>query len=171
MEWSRKLENASRARISEWQGRENHWDTVNGQGSRSTRLVYSFLCEIFLTNTFLDYEVSLLRLFEKISNGSLIEISHTGTAVLFKPGVLTGGPISHDCPLSRSVGYFLEPIVALAPFSKKPLMLTLKGITTDDKDLGVDLIRTVTLPTLAIFGVEDGVEFKVCTSKASQGLK
>lgn len=116
-----------------------------------------------------DYEVSLLRLFEKISNGSLIEISHTGTAVLFKPGVLTGGPVTHDCPLSRSVGYFLEPIIALAPFSKKPLMLTLKGITTDDKDLSVDLIRTVTLPTLAIFGIEDGVEFKIKRRGAPPG--
>jgi RNA 3'-terminal phosphate cyclase-like protein len=108
-----------------------------------------------------DYEVSLLRLLEKISNGSVIEISHTGTAILLKPGVLTGGPIIHDCPLSRSVGYFLEPIVALAPFSKKPLMLTLRGITTDEKDLSVDLIRTVTLPHLAMFGVEDGLELKV----------
>jgi RNA 3'-terminal phosphate cyclase-like protein len=109
----------------------------------------------------IDYEVSFLRLLEKISNGSVIEISHTGTAILFRPGVLTGGPVVHECPLSRSIGYFLEPIVALAPFSKKPLMLTLKGITTDEKDLSVDLIRTVTLPHLAMFGVEDGLELKV----------
>ena len=56
----------------------------------------------------------------------------------------------------------------LAPFSKKPLALTLRGITTDDKDLSVcllqpsrwirqlillkvDLIRTVTLPHLEPF--------------------
>jgi RNA 3'-terminal phosphate cyclase-like protein len=105
--------------------------------------------------------VSFLRLLEKITNGSVIEISHTGTGILFKPGVISGGPITHDCPLSRSIGYFLEPIIALAPFSKKPLMLTLRGTTTDDKDLGVDLIRTVTLPHLAMFGVDDGLELKV----------
>jgi RNA 3'-terminal phosphate cyclase-like protein len=40
-------------------------------------------------------------------------------------------------------------------------MLTLKGVTTDEKDLSVDLIRTVTLPHLAMFGVEDGLELKV----------
>jgi RNA 3'-terminal phosphate cyclase-like protein len=40
-------------------------------------------------------------------------------------------------------------------------MLTLRGITTDEKDLSVDLIRTVTLPHLAMFGVEDGLELKV----------
>lgn len=45
--------------------------------------------------------------------------------------------MTHECPLSRSIGYFLEPVVMLAPFSKKPLSLTLKGITTNDHDLSV----------------------------------
>ena len=66
----------------------------------------------------------------------------------------------------------------LAPFSKKPLALTLRGITTDDRDLSVrrrqtfrcihliifhkvDLIRTVTLPHLEPFGITDGLELKV----------
>jgi RNA 3'-terminal phosphate cyclase len=66
----------------------------------------------------------------------------------------------------------------LSPFSKKPLALTLRGITTDDKDLSVrlpqssrcicliilpkvDLIRTVTLPHLEPFGISDGLELKV----------
>jgi hypothetical protein len=120
-----------------------------------------FFEEIYLLSV--DYEVSLLRLIEKITNGSVIEISHTGTAILLKPGVLIGGPVVHDCPLSRSIGYFLEPIIAVAPFGKRPLMLTLRGITTDDKDLSVDLIRTVTLPHLAMFGVEEGMELKVST--------
>ncbi|CAG8628850.1 4509_t:CDS:2, partial [Acaulospora colombiana] len=105
----------------------------------------------------------------EITNGSVIEISHTGTAILLKPGVLTGGPVTHDCPLSRSIGYFLEPIIAVAPFSKKPLMLTLRGITTDDKDLSVDIIRTVTLPHLTMFGVEDGVELKIRKRGAPPG--
>ena len=108
-----------------------------------------------------DYEVSLLRLVEKVTNGSQIEISPTGTSFLLRPGVMIGGPITHDCPLSRSVGYFLELVIPIACFMKKPLVLTLRGITTDDKDLGVDLIRTVTLPHLTLFGIEDGVEFKV----------
>jgi hypothetical protein len=66
----------------------------------------------------------------------------------------------------------------LAPFSKKRLALTLRGITTDDRDLSVrrprtsrcmhliishkvDLIRTVTLPHLEPFGITDGLELKV----------
>ncbi|KAI0293098.1 18S rRNA biogenesis protein [Russula brevipes] len=108
-----------------------------------------------------DYEVSLLRLIEKMTNGTVIEISLTGTAILVKPGIISGGPLMHECPPSRSVGYFLEPIIMLAPFSKKPLALTLRGITTDDKDLSVDLIRTVTLPHLEPFGIADGLELKI----------
>lgn len=65
----------------------------------------------------------------------------------------------------------------LAPFAKKPLQLTLRGITSDDRDLSVcslrynwlhvithrqvDLIRTVTLPHLQLFGVSEGLELKV----------
>ena len=60
-----------------------------------------------------------------------------GTAILLKPGIILGGVLQHECPLSRSIGYFLEPIILLAPFSKKPLGLTLKGITTDEHDLSV----------------------------------
>ncbi|KAF9813134.1 hypothetical protein IEO21_05745 [Rhodonia placenta] len=108
-----------------------------------------------------DYEVSLLRLLERITNGTIIEISVTGTAILLKPGVIAGGPVVHDCPTSRSVGYFLEPVIMLAPFSKKPLQLTLRGITSDDQDLSVDLIRTVTLLHLQLFGVSDGLELRI----------
>ena len=61
----------------------------------------------------------------------------SGTAILLKPGIIAGGNVVHDCPASRSVGYFLEPVVMLAPFAKKPLQLTLRGITTDENDLSV----------------------------------
>ncbi|KAA1469467.1 18S rRNA biogenesis protein [Dentipellis sp. KUC8613] len=108
-----------------------------------------------------DFEISLLRLLEKVTNGTVFEISLTGTAILVKPGVIFGGAITHECPLSRSVGYFLEPLIMIGPFSKKPFNLTLKGITTDDKDLSVDLIRTVTLPHLELFGISDGLELRI----------
>ncbi|KAJ3416585.1 rRNA-processing endoribonuclease [Chytridiales sp. JEL 0842] len=98
-----------------------------------------------------DYEISFLRLLEKITNGSTVEISYTGTSVLFRPGVILNGKITHDCPPSRAVGYFLEPILALAPFGKSPLVLTLNGITNDNVDICVDTLRTCTLPTLKKF--------------------
>ncbi|KAI0683835.1 18S rRNA biogenesis protein [Cytidiella melzeri] len=108
-----------------------------------------------------DYEVSLLRLLERVTNGTVIEISVTGTAILLKPGVIVGGSVTHDCPLSRSIGYFLEPIVMLAPFAKKPISITLRGITSDDRDLSADLMRTVTLPHLQLFGISDGLELRI----------
>lgn len=50
------------------------------------------------------YEVSLIRLFDKISNGSEIDINKSGTTILFKPGILNGGVIHHDCNLERGIG-------------------------------------------------------------------
>ncbi|KAF9505851.1 hypothetical protein BS47DRAFT_1353554 [Hydnum rufescens UP504] len=78
-----------------------------------------------------DYEVSMLRFLEKITNGTVIEISLTGTSVLLKPGIISGG---------------------------SPMEVTLRGITSDDHDLSVDLIRTVSLPHLQLIGMSEGLE-------------
>lgn len=98
-----------------------------------------------------DFEANFLRLIEKVTNGTHVEISYTGTSVLLKPGVIAGGKIIHDCSLTRGIGYWLEWMVVLAPFAKKELNLTLRGVTNMDGDLGVDTIRTVTLPHLSLF--------------------
>lgn len=110
-----------------------------------------------------DYEASLLRLLEKITNGCVIEINETGTCLRYRPGFIYGGPgLEHDCGTSRSIGYFLEPLSLLALFARKPLDISLKGITNDAKDPGIDIWRTVTLPLLRhITGIDDGFELKV----------
>ncbi|KAI8823578.1 RNA 3'-terminal phosphate cyclase/enolpyruvate transferase [Fimicolochytrium jonesii] len=108
-----------------------------------------------------DYEASFLRLLEKVTNGAVVEISYTGTTVVYRPGLIIGGKVRHECPPSRAIGYFLEPLIALAPFAKHPLQLTLSGVTNDNVDLSVDAIRTVLLPHLKRFGVEDGLEMKI----------
>lgn len=42
------------------------------------------------------------------------------------------------------------------------LSITLKGLTNDHMDPGIDVVRTVTLPLLKRLGVEDnGLELKV----------
>lgn len=107
------------------------------------------------------YEVSFLRLLEKMTEGTRVEISYTGTSVLFHPGTLAGGTFTHQCSLDRSVGWYLEPLLGLAPFGKKDLILTLKGITTDGRDASVDTIRTSGLPHLAMFLDKEGLELKV----------
>lgn len=109
------------------------------------------------------HEVSLLRLLEKVSDDCTVEINETGTKLRYKPGVLIGGKhLVHDCGLSRSIGYFLEPLILLGLFGKQPLSIRLKGITNDSKDPSVDTFRTTTLHMLKRFGVPfEGLELKI----------
>jgi RNA 3'-terminal phosphate cyclase-like protein len=109
-----------------------------------------------------DYEASFLRLLDKLSHGCAVKINETGTALKYKPGLYVGGlGLDHDCPVSRSVGYFLEPLLMLAPFSKDGLGITLRGVTNEEKDMSPDVMRTVTLPTLKRFGIENSLELKL----------
>ncbi|XP_047311107.1 probable RNA 3'-terminal phosphate cyclase-like protein [Impatiens glandulifera] len=109
------------------------------------------------------HEVSLLRLLEMICDDCVVEINETGTKLKYKPGIVMGGKhLVHDCGLSRSIGYFLEPLIVLGLFGKKPLSIRLKGITNNSKDPSVDTFRTTTLPLLKRFGVPaEGLDLKV----------
>jgi RNA 3'-terminal phosphate cyclase-like protein len=86
-----------------------------------------------------DFEVSFLRLIERITNGTLVEISYTGTEVYIRPGLVIGGKIVHECPTSRGVGWFLEPLLVLGIFGKQPLNITLRGITSSPRDVSVSV--------------------------------
>ena len=110
-----------------------------------------------------DYEVSLLRLIDKLTNGTKIDISEDGTAVRFNPGVVKGGRrLTHECATSRGLGNTVEPTLALGLFAKKAIDLTLTGVTNDDADVSVDVFRTVTLPMLKKhFGIDDGLALEV----------
>ncbi len=90
-----------------------------------------------------------------MTNGTTVEINATGTQLRFKPGVLIGGDVEHSCPPSKSVGWFLEGILALAPFGKDDLHLTLDG-TTDSlshADPSPDYISRTILPLFLKFGI------------------
>ena len=64
-----------------------------------------------------DYEASLLRLLDKLTNGMAVDINESGTALKYKPGVVVGGRrVAHDCGRARRV--FLEPISFVV--AKKP---------------------------------------------------
>ncbi|KAM0746230.1 18S rRNA biogenesis protein [Meredithblackwellia eburnea MCA 4105] len=106
-------------------------------------------------------EISFLRLVEKLTQGTRVEISYTGTSLLFHPGVLSGGNVTHSCGEEKSVGWFLEPVLAVGGFGKKDLHLTLKGVTTDGKGPSVDVLRTSGLPHLAMFLEKDGLELRI----------
>ncbi|KAL0484776.1 RNA 3'-terminal phosphate cyclase [Acrasis kona] len=101
------------------------------------------------------HEASLLRLMDKLTKGSEIQINQDGTSLLYKPGVILGGSdIVHECDLSRGIGYYLEVVLCLAPFAKKPVDITLRGITNHQSDVSVDTFRNCTLHIFKLFGFE-----------------
>ena len=67
-----------------------------------------------------DYELSFLKIMDKLTNGSLIEINETGTKIRYKPGTLVGASdiLYFKCPTSRSMVYWIEPLLILLLFSK-----------------------------------------------------
>lgn len=71
------------------------------------------------------------------------------------------------CALSRGLGYYLEFIISLAPFTKTPTQATLFGVTNHPSDLSVDSIRTVTLPLLSKFGISSAIELKIVSRGAA----
>ncbi|KAI4182621.1 MAG: hypothetical protein L6R41_005867 [Letrouitia leprolyta] len=123
------------------------------------------------------HEISLLRLLEAVTNGSTIEISYTGTILVYRPGLITGsapgsgasgGVIRHEiaAACTRGVSYFLIPLCILAPFSKAPVnvMFTGPGVITSATpagDISADTVRTAILPLYAKFGISNDIELRI----------
>uniref|UniRef100_A0A0M3IES2 RNA 3'-terminal phosphate cyclase-like protein n=1 Tax=Ascaris lumbricoides TaxID=6252 RepID=A0A0M3IES2_ASCLU len=115
-----------------------------------------------------EFETKLLSLFEKVTNGTQIEINQTGSRVRFVPGIIQGGSVSLDCGNSRCISYFLEPLLMLAPFCKRPLSARLTGVTNAPKELSVDAIRSTWLPVFKKFVLNnEQLDIKII----SRGLK
>lgn len=72
-----------------------------------------------------------------INDKTYSDISLPGTIIYYQPGMLIGGSLDHDCNPQRSLGYYLEPLLCLAPFSKKPFKIVLRGVTNDQNDPSV----------------------------------
>lgn len=124
-------------------------------------------------------EVSFLRILESLTNGSHIEISYTGTVLLYKPGLITGSAAGSGTNAagilrqelasnnSRGLSYYLLPLCLLAPFSKAKfnILFTGPGVITSsvDKwgDMSVDSVRTAIMPLLEKFGIERDIELRV----------
>ncbi|PQE27180.1 18s rRNA biogenesis rcl1 protein [Rutstroemia sp. NJR-2017a WRK4] len=116
------------------------------------------------------HEISFLRLLESISNGSSVQISYTGTQLVYNPGVIAGsidglgadvdGVIKCHLPANntRGISYFLLPLCMLAPFAKKPVNVRFEGegvitSSTEAGDISVDSVRTAILPLYEPFGI------------------
>ena len=119
------------------------------------------------------HEVSFLRLIERLSAGSVVEISEDGTAVKYVPGVLVGGAnLNHDCSAvkgSRAAGYFVEPLLLLMPFCKRPTSVSLRNVATcgGGVDVSMDHVRMAMLPlvrhalTAPVVGGDDPPDVRV----------
>ncbi len=123
------------------------------------------------------HEISFLRLLEAVTNGSNIEISYTGTTLVYRPGLITGsapgsgasgGVIRHELPdgCTRGISYFLIPLCLLAPFSKAQMNVLFTGpgvITsaTPTGDMSADSVRTAVLPLYANFGISNSIELRI----------
>jgi RNA 3'-terminal phosphate cyclase-like protein len=118
------------------------------------------------------HEVSFLRLLEAVTNGSVIDVSYSGTTITYQPGLITGttpgagsalasDAIEHVLPANctRSVTYFLLPLALLAPFSKAHMNVRFSGpgvitsATSSTGDLSIDTFRTAVLPLYGLFGI------------------
>lgn len=113
------------------------------------------------------HEISLLRLIDSITNGTIIQISYTGTALSFVPGIITGGILTGNSDLvkcvlpktcRRGVSWFLQPLCLLGPFSKSSLNVRFEGdgvitSSTETGDISVDTMRTAILPYYEMFGI------------------
>lgn len=106
-----------------------------------------------------NYEINLLQLIEKVTNGCHININKTGTQLIFKPGIITcndGLLVEHKCTHARNISYYLEVIAVLAVFGKTELNLTLYGTTDDLQDQSVDSFGRSFSYLMAQFGQTAG---------------
>ncbi|KAI9589656.1 probable RNA 3'-terminal phosphate cyclase-like protein [Glossina fuscipes] len=109
-----------------------------------------------------EYEINLIRLLDKLTNGTKIEINPAGTAIMFMPGLLHGGQIDHECCVQRGIGYYLDVLIALGPFCKFPLNVKLSGVTESSDSPSVDHIKVGALTVLKRFlTVDEGLELKI----------
>ncbi|EKD20715.1 uncharacterized protein L3040_006437 [Drepanopeziza brunnea f. sp. 'multigermtubi'] len=134
------------------------------------------------------HEVSFLRLLDSITNGTTMQISYTGTKLIYNPGLITGsvstgGSDVVRCVLpdtcQRGVSWFLLPLCMLAPFSKAPINVKFEGegvITsaTETGDVSVDTFRTAILPLYESFGIMSAkldlrVTQRSCTGAGGKG--
>ncbi|GLV43232.1 Rtc1 [Carabus blaptoides fortunei] len=109
-----------------------------------------------------EYEISLVRLLDKITNGTVVELNQTGTSLYYQPGLLFGGKVEHECSLQRGIGYYLEVLLTVGIFCKCPLHVTLRGVTNNNIDPSVDHYKSSGLSTLRQFVLDDeGLDIKI----------
>ncbi|KAG5678848.1 hypothetical protein PVAND_008481 [Polypedilum vanderplanki] len=109
-----------------------------------------------------EYEINLIRLIDKLTNGTKIKLHPSGTEIDFIPGILHGGSIEHQCCVEKSIGYYLDVLIAFGPFCKFPIDAKLKGVTNSFDSPSVDHIRSSAFNIMKRFIIEeDAFELKI----------
>jgi len=84
----------------------------------------------------------------------MVHFWNAGTSLYYDPGMLYGGDVEHNCNLQRSIGYYLEVLLCLAPFTKQMLRATLTGVTSDQIDPSVSILLVFMLITQHEWGYQ-----------------
>ncbi|KAL3108472.1 hypothetical protein niasHT_015394 [Heterodera trifolii] len=102
-----------------------------------------------------EFERIFLSMIKRLTNGTEVKLSKNGTELSFRPGLIHGGELELDCGVQRCISYFLEPLILMAPFCKKPLNVNLSGVTNSVDELSIDAIRATWLPVFSRFVLAD----------------
>ncbi|EME29710.1 RNA 3'-terminal phosphate cyclase-like protein [Galdieria sulphuraria] len=106
-------------------------------------------------------EISLLRLLDRITSGTQLQLDEAQCLVTIQPGVLIGGNVTHQCSTCRGLTYYLEFLALLAPYCKRTLEATLTGVTAHPLDTSVDTFQNVTIPLLRKLGLGKECSLKI----------
>uniref|UniRef100_A0A914GYI1 RNA 3'-terminal phosphate cyclase-like protein n=1 Tax=Globodera rostochiensis TaxID=31243 RepID=A0A914GYI1_GLORO len=122
----------------------------------------NFLRQHIVFSLLSGFERTFLSMIKKVTNGTEIKTNKNGTELTFRPGIIQGGELEIDCDVQRCVSYFLEPLILIAPFCKKPLDVHFTGVTNSINELSVDAIRATWLPVFSRFVLADqNAELKI----------
>jgi RNA 3'-terminal phosphate cyclase-like protein len=111
-----------------------------------------------------EYEISFLKLIERITNGTKVEISKTGTMMRFYPGVITnnyGDEFDFECHNSRCITYYLEGILPISMYGKESLNCVLHGVTNDNNDISVDSFKSTTCALIQKLVIGDTISLDI----------
>lgn len=104
------------------------------------------------TEVFENYEKIFLELISEITIGTKIFLSNKNKKLDFKPGTIEQRhfekEINFNCGLTRSITYYIEPIIIIGLFCKDFLEIKFSGITNDSIDFPIDNVKNALLPFL-----------------------
>ncbi|OAF66165.1 putative RNA 3'-terminal phosphate cyclase-like protein [Intoshia linei] len=87
------------------------------------------------------YEVCLIRLVDKLTNGSEFIISPDGTKLTYKPGLLIGGKFDFKCNKEKSISYYLELVMLLSPFCRDEVQIKFNGVSHKEEEKTVEFLN------------------------------